>query len=145
VGVVFFSGRVLLEWDPKAVEFIVQAPVTVTWTVGGEKKTEFTILPSFTTDLGSGLVQVARHLRADLAHDWLYEYHEDLDKEEADLLWLDAMRGDDTSWWRRRVRYRYVTLSPTARRRWEETPKELTDEKIIEYHRAEGGRPRQLT
>ena len=122
MGAVFFSGRVLLEWDPGAVEFIVQAPLTVTWMVEGEQKVKFTILPGFKTDLGSGMVQVARHLRGDLAHDWLYEYHEGLTKSEVDQLWLDAMRDDDTSWWRRRVRYRYVVLSPTARRRWEDTP-----------------------
>lgn len=106
------------------VEFIVLEPVKVRWIQTGEVQTRisFTILPGFTTDFGSGLVQVAKHLRADLAHDWLYEYHEGLSRAEADRLWLDAMKGDDTSWWRRRVRYRAVRLSRIAVAKWEDTP-----------------------
>lgn len=127
-GTVFFSGRVLLEWDPVDVLFIVQVSIVVTWMVRTKIKLKFTIPSGFTTDLGSGLTQVARHLRADLAHDWLYANHEGLNKGDADRLWLDAMRADDTSWWRRRVRYLAVTVSLTARRRWNETSKESSDE-----------------
>ncbi len=123
-GVVIFSGDILLRWDVKAAEFITMEALAVRWVPSGEVQTrvKFTILPGFSTDLGSGLVQVARHLRADLVHDWLYEYHEGLSREEADLLWLDVMRQDDTSWWRRRARYRAVRVSRTAVARWEETP-----------------------
>ncbi len=139
MGVVFFDNDAAFKWLNHLSLFEITEPLGVTWAdKKGNILAKFTVLPGFRTDGPSipkrlrGVIPFeGHHLRPSFAHDWLYEYDEDLSRLEADTLFLDAMKGDGVAWHRRHLIYRAVRAFGAGRWGPPGQKKDWNDEEVI--------------
>jgi len=116
---VTFSAPPLLQWNFQRDVWSVEANFLVNWVqvenMLGTNLASFTVPAGFETDLASiprafrGIVpQVGRHIQAAITHDYIYSGAVFMRREDADLLFLDAMELLGVNWFRRHIMYRAV-------------------------------------
>ena len=118
MGVVYFNNDVAFKWLNHISMFEITEPLGVFWVdKNAIVLADFTIPigyrsngPSIPKRLRSFIPFEGHWLRPSFSHDWLYDHHEGLDREQSDEFYFDAMVADGVIWHRRHLIYRSVRL-----------------------------------
>ena len=113
---VWYKGRTLLSWKDDATEFTVEEEFDAFWNRAGNI-TKIVIPRGFTTDLASVprvfqsiIPKLGHHIRPAIVHDYCYEGFTNLDRREADAMFLEGMQQTKVGWLRRNVMWLAVRV-----------------------------------
>ncbi len=112
------KGELDPHWSRDLQMWVLDAPIPFIWYVDGVRRADFTVPVGFATDLASiprwarSLVpQIGPQNRPSVGHDYVCAgLVPGLTRFEGDLMFLDGMRRDGTSWLRRWMMYGGVGL-----------------------------------
>ncbi len=113
-----FNSKIYSCWENEELAFRLTQPLGVKWfNDEGNLIVEFIVPAGFLTDLASIprwatpiIPKLGHHLRAAVAHDWLYEHDEGLKRIQCDDLFFDGMKLDGVSRSRRNIMYQAVRI-----------------------------------